>query len=257
MKIILRFAVALMLMCLMALSASAAEKVTVVLDPGHGGSDPGTTVGTRYESEYNYDVAVLLKGYLEETGQFQVYMTRGRDEYKKYLARALVAENVGADILISLHFNSNPALDPSLNGVEVLASVLGEWSPDALSESICASISSATGLNNGGVIKKADTGDERGIYYWNDELGWDIPGVKTSRKSDYYSMISWGTKLGFPAIIVEHAYLSSPSDLAYCDKPGSLEKMARAEADAIIKYFTGHTHSYVESCDRLANCSLG
>ena len=250
-------AVSVLLLLLLSIGVSADDKITLVLDPGHGGHDPGTTVGTRYESDYNYDIALLLKGYLEETGKFNVILSRERSEYKKYLERACVAEQAGADMLISLHFNSNTALDPTLCGVEVLASVLDEWSPDALSQSICASISAKCGLQNGGVIKKTDTGDSRGVYYWNEELGWDVPGVVSARVSDYYSMISWGTKLGFPAIIVEHAYLSNPSDLAFCDSADGLQKMARAEADAIINYFTGHTHTYVESCDRQANCCLG
>lgn len=250
---------AVILLVFLAVSVSAEDgKIVIVLDPGHGGKDPGTTVGTRYESEYNYDIALLLKSKLEETGKFQVYLTRGKNEKPVYLLRAAVAEQYNADMLISLHFNSNPTLDPTLNGVEVLASVLDEWCPTTLADSIASSISKKCGLANGGVIRKKDTGDDRGVYYWNDELGWDIPGVKTDRVSDYYSMIAWGTKLGFPSIIVEHAYLSNKSDLAFCDSEGGLEKMAEAEAEAIIKYFTGHTHTYgAETCDRRANCCLG
>ena len=74
-------------------------------------------------------------------------------------------------MLISLHFNSNPTLDPTLNGVEVLASVLDEWCPTTLASSIASSISKKCGLENGGVIRKKDTGDDRGVYYWNEELG--------------------------------------------------------------------------------------
>ena len=251
------FIVALAAVLSIGISAASDDKIVIVLDPGHGGNDPGTTVGTRYESEYNYDIAILLKEKLEKTGNFQVYMSRGRNEKPVYLLRAYVAEQYNADILISLHFNSNPTLDPTLNGVEVLASVLDEWCPTTLANSICASISGKCGLSNGGIVRKEDTGDERGVYYWNNELGWDIPGVKTDRVSDYYSMIAWGTKLGFPSIIVEHAYLSNKSDLAFCDSEDGLEKMAEAEADAIIKYFTGHTHTYgAETCDRRANCCL-
>ena len=64
-------------------SASEDEKIVIVLDPGHGGHDPGTTVGTRYESEYNYDVALLLKDKLEKTGKFEVHLSRARNEYGK------------------------------------------------------------------------------------------------------------------------------------------------------------------------------
>lgn len=253
-------AVAFAFLFLFALSVGASAddgKIVLVLDPGHGGNDPGTTVGTRYESEYNYDIALLLKDRLEETGKFQVYLTRGKNEKPVYLLRAAVADRYNADMLISLHFNSNPTLDPTLNGVEVLASVLDEWCPSTLASSISSSIAKECGLTDGGVVRKKDTGDSRGVYYWHDELGWDIPGAKTNRVSDYYSMIAWGTKLGFPSIIVEHAYLSNKSDLAFCDSKGGLEKMAEAEAEAIIKYFTGHTHTYgAETCDRRANCCL-
>ncbi len=256
--ILLIIAVVMTALLAVSVSAEGEEKIVVVLDPGHGGHDPGTTVGTRYESEYNYDVALLLKDKLEETGKFEVYLTRARSEYKVYLLRAAVADKYDADILLSLHFNSNPALDPTLNGVEVLASVLDEWCPRTLAESICASMSKKCGLKNGGIVRKYDTGDSRGVYYWNEEIGWDIPGVGVGRVSDYYSMIAWGTKLGFPSIIVEHAYLSNPSDLALCDSKDGLEMMAQAEADAIIKHYTGHTHTYgAESCDRRANCCLG
>ena len=255
MKLIYKLLISLILLVLLAVAVSAEDRITVVLDPGHGGKDPGTIVGTRYESEYINDITALLKEYLEETGKFNVIVTRTENEYLKYLPRALVAHSADADILISLHFNSGDT--PYKHGVEVLASVLDEWYPEKLSKSITASISSATGLADGGVVRKADTGDERGIYYWHDDIQWDIPGPATSRKSDYYSMISWGTKLGFPAIIVEHGYLSNAGDLAVCDTSEGLEKMARAEADAIIEYYTGHEHVYGElTCDRRANCCL-
>lgn len=255
MKFLIKILICVSIFVLLALSVSAEDKITVVLDPGHGGNDPGTTVGTRYESEYINELAPLLKEYLEETGKFEVIVTRGNDEYLKYLPRALMAYNADADILICLHFNS--ADTPYKSGVEVIASVLDEWYPEKLSRAITASISKKCGLADGGVIRRADTGDSRGVYYWNEELQWDIPAASGGRRSDYYSILCWGTKLGFPAIIVEHAYLSNSGDLAFCDSADGIKKLARAEADAIIEYYTGHTHTYGElSCDRVANCCL-
>ena len=101
------FAAVLLVALTLSVSADGEEVYTVVLDPGHGGHDPGTDVGTRYESEYNYDVALLLKAKLEAGGNFKVILTRNRSEYKKYLERALVADKANADLLVSLHFNSN------------------------------------------------------------------------------------------------------------------------------------------------------
>lgn len=256
MKILLKLTVALLMLIALATAVSAEDKIRIVLDAGHGGHDPGTIVGTRYESEYNQSVADLLKEYLEETGAFEVTLTHANGEYKNYLHRSLVAEAADADLLISLHFNSSPEA-PYKSGVEVLASVLDEWYPRTLASSIASSVSAECGLKNGGVIRKADTGDSRGVYYWHDSVGWDIPGVKSGRVSDYYSMLAWGTKLGYPALIVEHAYLSNASDLAFCDSAEGMEKLARAEADAIISYYTGHTHTYGEpTADRVGNCCL-
>lgn len=260
-RIISFIILSLTLITLLASVGGAAEttddKIVIVLDPGHGGGDPGTIVGTRYEAEYNFDICAYLTEELKKTGKFDVRVTHGYSEKKNYLARSLAADACNADLLISLHFNSTPDLNNVDNGVEVLASVLDEYSPDTLARSICSSISSATGLRNGGVKKKYDTGDELGVYYWNEELKWDIPGVRVARVSDYYSMISWGCKLGYPAIIVEHAYLSNPSDRAYCDSTENLKTIARAEAEAIIEYYTGHTHTYgAVSEDRPASCCL-
>ena len=115
MKFLIKILICVSLFVLLALSVAAEDKITVVLDPGHGGYDPGTTVGTRYESEYINELTSYLKEYLEETGRFEVIVTRGEDEYLKLLSRALKAYYADADILISLHFNS--AETPYKSGV--------------------------------------------------------------------------------------------------------------------------------------------
>ncbi len=243
--------------CLFAVCVSAEtdDKIVIVLDPGHGGHDPGCVSGTRYECEYNYDVALFLQEILEENGSFEVHITRERSEYKKYLERVLEAEKVNADMIISLHFNSSDV--SYVNGVEVLASVIPKYAPDALCGKICANISEKCGLRNIGTVKTEDTGDANGVYYWDYDLCWDIPmHYGTGQKSDYYSVICWGAKFGIPAIIVEHAYLSNPSDRALADSENGLRLMAAAEAEAIIEYFTGHTHCYEKSVDRPGNCSI-
>ncbi len=235
-------------------SADDSDLINIVLDPGHGGNDPGAVSGERYESDYNYQVASLIAEKLNATGKFRVTMTRSSSEGKTLLERALVADSVSADMLISLHFNSSE--DTSLCGTEILCSVLDEWCPLQLANSLLSAVTSA-GFPARKVIRKVDTGDSRGVYYWNEEAQWDIPGVYQNRISDYYGVPSWGAKFGYPALIVEHCYLSSASDRAVLARSDTMDKMATAEADAIIKYFTAHTHSYSEqSCDRPASCCL-
>lgn len=81
-------------------------KKTVVLDPGHGGSDPGAVAGKVKEKDLNLQVAKILKGMLEETG-ITVYMTRSEDTYVGLYTRADIANNLKADLFISIHHNAS------------------------------------------------------------------------------------------------------------------------------------------------------
>lgn len=81
-------------------------KKTVVLDPGHGGSDPGAVAGKVQEKDLNLQVAKILKGMLEETG-VTVYMTRSEDKYVGLYTRADIANNLKADLFVSIHHNAS------------------------------------------------------------------------------------------------------------------------------------------------------
>lgn len=85
------------------------QAVTIVLDPGHGGSDPGAINSDAglIESDINYKIATYLKEYLEQYKDVKVVLTRKQNEYKTLQERADVAFNNNADLLLSLHINSN------------------------------------------------------------------------------------------------------------------------------------------------------
>ncbi|WP_158454080.1 N-acetylmuramoyl-L-alanine amidase [Paenibacillus durus] len=82
----------------------------IVVDPGHGGDDPGmigTTYGTM-EKDLNLQTALYLHDDLEAAGA-RVTMTRTRDDERPSLsARSELAQSVSADAFISIHFNSSP-----------------------------------------------------------------------------------------------------------------------------------------------------
>jgi N-acetylmuramoyl-L-alanine amidase len=82
-------------------------KKTVVLDPGHGGSDPGAVAGKVQEKDLNLQVAKILKGMLDEAG-LTVYMTRSEDKYVGLYTRADIANHLGADLFVSIHHNASP-----------------------------------------------------------------------------------------------------------------------------------------------------
>lgn len=81
------------------------RKVLIVLDPGHGGKDPGaiTTDSSLQEKNLVLGVASRLKASLEENKQISVVMTRVGDYYLPLRDRVLWTEYLGADLFVSLH----------------------------------------------------------------------------------------------------------------------------------------------------------
>ena len=166
------------------------DKVVVVLDPGHGGMDGGTDTGIRTEKTYNLLIAGYLRDALEKDGRFEVIMTRDDDAYLKFLPRALFALSSNADLLLSLHCNSNEY--SSVSGAEAYVSIVEEFNATDLAEKLLRSISSAVSISYGKVETCPDTGDSLGIYYWNSDRQWDMPGDSSlGIRSDYYSMNTW------------------------------------------------------------------
>lgn len=91
---------------------------TIVIDPGHGGRDPGTCKGNFYEKDVNLDIARKLRSMLKARG-YNVIMTRNSDvslenlyrsvgtiQQRNLFSRAKIIDNSGAKFFISLHVNS-------------------------------------------------------------------------------------------------------------------------------------------------------
>lgn len=238
-------------------SALDGDRVVVVLDAGHGGYDGGTDVGVQNEKVYNLKIAEYLRDCLEKDGRFKVIMTRESDEYLKFLPRALYALDNNADLFLSLHCNSSDY--KSARGSEAYISVVEEFSAYSLADKLLTKIASAVDIPYGKVESRSDTGDELGIYYWNAEKQWDMPGeASLGLKSDYYSVNTWCSKFGVPSIIVEHGYLSNAADSKIIDSDENLKKIAAAEAEALAEYYFGHTHSFSSErlVDHPSNCTL-
>lgn len=242
----------------LALPANAAgEKIIVVLDAGHGGYDGGTDVGIRTEKEYNLLLTMYVAEILRNNGNFEVILTRTDDTYLKFLPRALFALENNADVLISLHCNSSDV--PEASGALAIISKIEPFSAYTLAGNILDSISAAVGLTRRNVETRADTGDSLGVYYWNTDLQWDMPAAShLGQTSDYFSINTWASKFGVPSIIVEHGYLSNAHDRELLDKDENLRAIAQAEAQAIIDYYTGHTHQFpaYPTVDFPSNCTL-
>jgi len=90
----------------------------VVIDPGHGGKDPGTvnrSLGLE-EKNITLDIAKRLNAILNEHAELEIILTRPRDEYVALEERAAIANSNQGDIFISIHTNSAPRL--TARGIE-------------------------------------------------------------------------------------------------------------------------------------------
>ena len=80
------------------------SKPVIVIDPGHGGIDPGTTsVGGIYEKHVTLSVAREMKVQLERTGRYRVVLTRGRDIFLRLRDRVAKGRDAGARLFMSIH----------------------------------------------------------------------------------------------------------------------------------------------------------
>lgn len=82
---------------------------TIVIDPGHGGKDPGAigSQGTR-EKDIVLDIALQLKDKLMDTGRYKVLLTRAGDTFVSLADRVKFANDHRADLFVSLHINALP-----------------------------------------------------------------------------------------------------------------------------------------------------
>lgn len=101
------------------LTVSKYKDKLVVIDPGHGGKDPGTISPNLKikEKDIVLEVSLKLKKLLETEG-FKVYMTREDDNYIGLYDRATIANELGADVFVSIHANAHSKSD--VEGVQVL-----------------------------------------------------------------------------------------------------------------------------------------
>ena len=88
----------------------------IVIDPGHGGHDPGATGKGVSEAELVLDVALRLERLLQKLPGTDVILTRRTDEFVPLQERTVVANREGADLFLSIHANASPL--PEARGVE-------------------------------------------------------------------------------------------------------------------------------------------
>lgn len=88
-------------------STSSSKRKVIVLDPGHGGKDPGAIGHSGvYEKNITLAMAKELKIILEKDKRYKVYLTRSSDTFISLRERVRIARNYDADLFISIHADS-------------------------------------------------------------------------------------------------------------------------------------------------------
>ena len=88
----------------------------IVIDPGHGGKDPGARSKGVSEAAIVLDIALRLEKLLKEQDGFDVVLTRRTDEYIPLEERTAIANREGADLFLSIH--ANASRNRQANGIE-------------------------------------------------------------------------------------------------------------------------------------------
>lgn len=186
-----------------------AKGLLVVLDPGHGGTDPGA-IGKDgdkdiYESDIDLDIALKLEAKLKAAGA-RVALTRNADEAVELMDRPEIANDLGAAIFISIHNNSIG--NPEISGSMVF------YSTDKDSK-----------LSTGITSQQLADYLLKGIV---EKTGLEDLGV---REGDDYIVIKY-TKM--PSVIVELAFLTNPDDLALLQNDAFRQTAAEGLCNGII-----------------------
>lgn len=170
----------------------------VVIDPGHGGKDPGAiSVLGHYEKTINLSIARRVAAILQKRG-VQVLMTRQGDTFIELNDRAEVANNAGADLFVAIHADSNP--DPSRQGFTIYIA----RSPSETSRRLARSIENA--MSSAGI-------QSRGIG-----------------NQDFRVLV----RTTCPAVLVECGYLSNSWEAKVLTQAEHQDRIAAAIADGII-----------------------
>ena len=107
--------------------------VRIVIDPGHGGHDPGAQVPGLDESALVLDVALRLEQLLLKTPGVEVVMTRRTSEYVPLAERTAIANRASADLFLSIHANASP--NAEVRGIETY---FLNFAPNADAENIAS-----------------------------------------------------------------------------------------------------------------------
>jgi N-acetylmuramoyl-L-alanine amidase len=174
---------------------------TIVIDPGHGGKDPGATSDYGYnEKTVNFDVALQVAQILRDKGH-RIIMTRDSDEFIELEERAAIANRSKAAIFVSIHADS--CATSSKNGFTIYVARSGSSASTRLANAI-DNCMAQTGISSNSI-----------------------------RQADYRVL----THTRCPAVLIELGYLSNYWEAKQLKNISMQKQLAQAIADGVTDYF--------------------
>ncbi len=224
----------------------ADERPTIVIDPGHGGVDPGArSIGGVDEKKIALAYARELKRQLEAGGRYRVVLTRDKDIFIRLRDRVEFAERMEGDLFVSLHANNHNST--KIRGASVYT--LSEKASDAEAEALAAK------ENKADIIAGIDLDDQTEVV---SKILIDLAQRETMNLSKQFAnelvpeMGKIGKLLGnphrsagfavlksatVPSILIEIGYLSNKTEERLLRSEKHRIKISRAIGAAIEAYF--------------------
>ncbi|VVD81149.1 N-acetylmuramoyl-L-alanine amidase [Pandoraea terrigena] len=225
-----------------------ARLLTIALDPGHGGEDPGAigSSGT-YEKVVVLQIAKRLREKIDAQPNMRVMMTRDADFFVPLGVRVQKARRVDADLFMSIH--ADAFTSPSANGASVFA--LSERGATSATARLLEKTQNASDLIGGVNIKTHDravahalldmstTAQIRDSKVFGTALLAEIGTVADRLHSKYVEQAAFAVLKApdIPSVLVETAFISNPKEEQALNDPAYQERLANALLKGIKAYF--------------------
>jgi N-acetylmuramoyl-L-alanine amidase len=197
---------------------------TIVLDPGHGGKDPGNRTGGHCEKTCTLALANALRDQLKNAG-FNVILTRTKDRFVDLAARPDLANRQHADLFVSLHFNATETGKAEVSGPETYCiTPVGASSSNAQGE----------GANHG--ICPANQVEDKSLllaYQVQKSLVRTLGAEDRSVRRARFAVLR---DANMPAILVESGYMTHPVEGQRILDAGYQKMIATAIMRGILSY---------------------
>jgi N-acetylmuramoyl-L-alanine amidase len=213
----------------------------IVIDPGHGGRDPGAQARGLNEADLTLDIALRLEALLEKEPGLEVILTRRTDVYLSLEERTAIANREGADLFLSIHANTSRNINAS--GVETyFLSFAG--SPDAEAVAARENSSHASEMHKLPDIIRAITLNNK-LDESRDFAGMVQEALVTRLRRSNQSLANRGVKKApfvvligaeMPSVLAEVSFLTNKGDLQLLKTAAYKQRIAEALHAAVMRY---------------------